>query len=58
MMDELWEKKKWLIDNFETMFNLKLLLSLILNNQIEIRVVTRTFPQGAFELTSTIQFHS
>jgi len=28
-----------------------------LNNQIEIRVVTRTFPQGTFELTSTIQFH-
>jgi len=28
-----------------------------LNSQIEIRVVTGTFPQGTFELTNTIQFH-
>jgi len=29
---------------------------MVLNSQIEIRVVTRTFPQGTFELASTIQF--
>jgi len=58
MIDECsGRKKRRLIDNFKTsMFNLKswLQIVLILSNQIEIRVVTRTFPQGTFELTSTI----
>jgi len=31
---------------------------LILNSQIEIRVVTRTFSQGTFELTHTEKYHS
>jgi len=52
-----WEKKRWLIDNFETsMFNLKLLLQITdFDSQIEIRIVTRAFPQDKFELT--IQFY-
>jgi len=32
--------------------------SQILNSQIEVRIVTRTFPQDTFELTNTIQFLS
>jgi len=54
----LWKKKRRLIISKQVclIWN-HCYKSLILNSQIEIKVVTQTFPQGTFELTSTIQFH-
>jgi len=55
-MSVFWEKERRLTDFKTSMFN-HCYRSLILNSQIEIRVITQTCPQGTFELTNTIQFH-